>query len=131
MSEPLLKRILVAEDEEDLREIARMALETFGKFTVKMCVSGNDAIAQAPGFKPDLILLDVMMPGLTGPATLTLLRKNPALVAVPVIFCTARAQKHEIKEYLALGAVEVITKPYDPIRLAERIREIWKGITFP
>ena len=74
---------------------------------------------------PDLILLDVMMPGLSGPSTLERLRADPATAAVPVIFMTAKVQPHEIAEYKTLGALDVIPKPFDPVTLADTVKSIW------
>ena len=74
---------------------------------------------------PDLVLLDVMMPGMDGPSTLQALRAIPSLAETPVIFMTAKAQAHEIEHYKALGALDVITKPFDPMQLSQQIHRIW------
>jgi two-component system OmpR family response regulator len=124
-----LKRILYVEDEEDIRSIAKISLEDIGGFTVKFCDSGRVAIAEAEAFKPDLLLLDVMMPGLDGPATLCELRKLPALKNTPVIFMTARMQDSEIAEYKKLGVVDVLPKPFEPMTLADVIRKSWANIS--
>jgi len=118
-------RILCIEDEPDLQVIARLALETVGGFKLKVCGSGAEALDSANAFRPDLILLDVMMPGMDGPATLRALRKLPGMAAVPVIFMTAKTQHQEIENYLNQGALAVITKPFDPMQLAQEIRGIW------
>lgn len=124
-----LKRILVADDEKDWRDIHRMALETVGGFTVKICSGGNEALQAAPGFKPDFLALDVMMGDMTGMELVTRLREIPGLKDIPAIFLTARAQKHEIAEYKNnYGVIEVITKPYDPMSLPGQIREIWESL---
>jgi len=123
-----LKKILYVEDDADIREVARMALETVGGFTVNICSSGRQALAEAPGFDPDFILLDVMMPGMDGPTTLDELRKLPGLEEKPVVFMTAKVMQSEIGVYKELGAVDVIPKPFDPMTLAERINEIWSGL---
>ncbi|HVK56005.1 MAG TPA: response regulator [Burkholderiales bacterium] len=120
-----LQRLLYVEDEPDIRAIARIALETVGGFEIKMCSSGQEAIDSAPAFIPDLILLDVMMPGLDGPSTLKALRALPEIKEIPVIFMTAKVQAHETAHYRELGAVGVISKPFDPMMLAENIRSIW------
>lgn len=126
MSEQVLNRILYAEDEPDIQTVALMALETIGGFTVNACNSGLEALDKAVEFMPDLILLDVMMPGMTGPNTLIELRKFPELENVPVIFMTAKVQPQEIEEYKALGAIEVIAKPFDPMTLADTVKDIWQ-----
>jgi two-component system, OmpR family, response regulator len=125
MIEHELKRILYIEDETDIQTVAKMALESLGGFKVEVCNSGAIALVRAPAFMPDLILLDVMMPGMDGPATLTALRTLPEIAATPVIFMTAKAQKGEIENYKKMGAVDVIPKPFDPMTLAKTVRDIW------
>jgi two-component system, OmpR family, response regulator len=124
--EPIpLQRILYVEDEPDIQTIAQIALESIGGFTVEICPTGRDAIARAPAFAPDLLLLDVMMPGMDGPTTLAALRNLQQTANTPAIFMTAKAQPHEIRRFLDLGALDVITKPFDPMTLSDSIREIW------
>lgn len=120
-----LQRILYVEDEPDIQAIARVALEAVGGFVVNICGSGEQALREAEGFRPNLIMLDVMMPGMDGPATLKALRQQPALAAVPVVFITAKVQASEVAAYKDLGAVDVIPKPFDPMRLASQVGEIW------
>jgi CheY-like chemotaxis protein len=120
-----LTRILYVEDEPDIQLVARLALETLGGFTVEVCSSGNEAIARAPVFQPQFILLDVMMPGMDGPETLKMLRGLPQTASTPVAFMTAKVQPSEVAQYKALGAVEVIPKPFDPMTLASRVEDIW------
>ncbi len=124
-----LKKILYVEDEEDIRSIAKISLEDIGGFTVKFCSSGNEAIAEAEAFKPDLLILDVMMPGLDGPETLQELRKLPTIKNVPAFFMTARIQESEIAQYKRMGASEVIPKPFDPMTLANTIRQFWSKLS--
>jgi len=121
-----LQRILHVDDEPDIREVAKMTLEAIGSFTVETCRSGQEAIDKAPGFAPDLILLDVMMPGMDGPTTFGELQLNPATSGIPVIFMTAKVQAHEIDEYLKLGGAGVIIKPFDPTSLSKEVAEIWE-----
>ena len=123
MPEPV-ERILYVEDEPDIRAIAQMALEAVGGFTVIACASGAEALAAAPEARADLLLLDVMMPGMDGPATLAALRQLPATAATPVIFMTAKVQPAERAQHLALGALDVIAKPFDPMALSEQILAI-------
>jgi CheY-like chemotaxis protein len=121
-----LKRILYIEDEADIRAVARIALESVGGFTVKICSSGEEALDSAAGFAPDLILLDVMMPGMDGPTTLAALRRIPELADTAAMFMTAKVQPQEIAHFKSLGAVDVIAKPFDPMTLPAQITEAWK-----
>lgn len=119
-----LNRILYVEDDSDIRMVAQMALQTVGGFTVIACASGPDALQAAPHARADLLLLDVMMPGMDGPDTLKALRDIPATARTPVIFMTAKVQAAEVAAYKALGALEVIRKPFDPMELSAQIRRI-------
>ncbi len=123
-----LDRIMLVEDEEDIRAVASLALEAVGGFTLKTCDSGQNALEVIGDFRPQLILLDVMMPGMDGPSTLREIRQNPDFATTPAIFMTAKVQPEEVKSYLALGAVSVIPKPFDPMVLSDRIREIWSAL---
>jgi len=125
MTAPLLNRILYVEDEPDIRFVAQMALQAVGGFTVIACACGQDALNAAPDARADLLLLDVMMPGMDGPSTLKALRESPATANTPVIFMTAKVQVAEVALYKALGALEVIPKPFDPMELAAQIQKIW------
>jgi len=120
-----LTKIFYVEDEPDIREIAKIALEMVGGFQVTMSASGEEALKKAPQATADLILLDVMMPGLDGPATMRALRLLPNMMHTPVIFMTAKVQPKEVEEYKKLGAIDVIPKPFDPMTLAQSIRTIW------
>ena len=116
-------KLLYVEDEADIREIAEYALEDEG-FDIVFCASGEQAMEKAGDFQPEVILLDVMMPGMDGPTTLKNLRDVPGLQNTPVIFLTAKVQPNEIQDFIALGAIDVIPKPFDPMTLAEQIREV-------
>ena len=120
-----LRRILYVEDEADIRTVAQMALQHVGGFEVIACASGNDAVVAAPAAAADLILLDVMMPGMDGPTTLDALRALPATAATPVIFMTAKVQPAEVAHYRTLGALDVIAKPFDPMEVSAEILRIW------
>ncbi len=120
-----LKRVLYAEDEPDIQAVAKLALEMLGGFQVQVCANGAEALAAARDFTPDLILLDVMMPGMDGPSTLERLRADPGTAAIPVIFLTAKVQPAEVVHYQSLGALDVIAKPFDPMTLATQVRQIW------
>jgi len=123
---PPLERILLVDDEADIRQVARLALEALGGFDVRECSSGLAAPDAAAGFVPDLILMDVMMPGQDGPATLKILRATPGLAQIPIVFMTAKVQPQEVSAFRSLGALDVIAKPFDPMTLAQTVRRIWE-----
>jgi len=125
MSHKKLVNILYAEDEDDIRAIAQIALEDIGGFTVKYCTDGRHVLEVVRNFTPDLLLLDVMMPEMDGPTTLRELRTLPEFFAIPTIFMTAKIQTNEIAEYQALGAIAVIAKPFNPMTLADEINKAW------
>lgn len=125
MNDHTLSRVLHVDDEPDIREIARLALEEVGGFTVESCASGAQAIEKAPAFDPDVILLDVMMPGMSGPEVLEALRTRPETSGIPVIFMTAKVQASEIEALTELGAIGVIEKPFDPMTMSGQVAEIW------
>lgn len=127
MAAPSLKKILYVEDDADIQAVAQMALEVVGGFTVKICSSGSEAIAEAEAFAPDLMIFDVMMPGMDGPATLGELRKIDSLASTPAVFMTAKVMPSDVEGYKAKGAVDVIAKPFDPMQLSTRIQEIWEA----
>ncbi|MGJ8596309.1 response regulator [Sulfitobacter sp.] len=115
-------KLLHVEDDADIREIAMMALELSGEFEVVQCSSGADALDKVKSFTPDVFLLDMMMPGMTGRETLDQIRKDSTFATIPAIFMTARAQHSEIEELLMNGAAEVISKPFDPMALPDQIK---------
>lgn len=121
-----LERILYVEDEPDIQAVARLALEMVGGFTLEVCSSGAEAIEKSAAFKPQLILSDVMMPGMDGPTLLARLRGLAQTETTPAVFMTAKVQPNEITHYKELGAVDVITKPFDPMTLASQVEEIWE-----
>ena len=120
-----LKKILHVDDDEDIVEITRIALSTYGEFTFLHCASGPDAIAKAPGFLPDLFLLDSIMPEMDGEETWEALKKLPGMQDVPAIFMTVRAEASVAEDLMEKGAIGVITKPFDPTELGAKIHEIW------
>src|SRR5262245_17743327 len=128
MTVPPLKRVLLVEDDPDIQAIASFALRSVGGLSVEVCGSGSEAVARAPGFLPEIVLLDVMMPGMDGWATLRALRGLPQTAATPVVFMTAKARPHEIEQYRRGGACEVIMKPFDPSQLSDLLRSIWSRI---
>ena len=126
MTSGKLEKIMLVEDATDIQLVAKIALEKTGGFVVEVCSSGAEALEKAEAFGPDLLLLDVMMPGMDGPETLRSLRKIPSIEKTPVIFMTAKVQPQEIAQYVELGALNVIAKPFDPMSLAKTVRTMWE-----
>jgi two-component system, OmpR family, response regulator len=124
-----LNRLTYVEDEADIRAIAEFALIEFGHYEIDVCESGAEALERAPDFRPDLILLDVMMPGMDGVETFKRLRAMRQFADTPIVFLTAKAMKHETNEYMMLGADGVIAKPFDPTVLSAQVQEIWDRAT--
>lgn len=119
-----LKRVLLAEDDRDIQVVARMALKMGGVEEVFVANDGQECLSLVQKARPDLILLDVMMPRLDGYATCELLKQDPNANQIPVIFLTAKAQDVDIKKGLALGGIGYLTKPFDPTTLCQHIRSI-------
>src|ERR1700730_18862338 len=115
-------RILYVDDEPDIREIVELSLGLDPALWVRSCASGTEALATAADWSPDVILCDVMMPVMDGPATLVRLRECAQTVDTPVVFMTSRAQAREIAHFKSLGAIGVIVKPFDPMTLADSVR---------
>jgi CheY-like chemotaxis protein len=126
MGEPL-QRILYLEDDPLIAELALMALQDLGGLTVRHCCSGPEAIEAAGGFAPQLMLFDVMLPVMDGPQTFGHIIELPRCAHVPVIFMTAKAQKHQQQAYLDLGACGVIVKPFDPLTLPDQVQALWSA----
>lgn len=124
MNQPL-KKILFVDDDEDIHMIVNISLRDIPQAELRCVLSGEEAIKIAMEFLPDLILLDVMMPNMDGISTLKALRLLPSLAHTPVIFVTAKAQKSEVEEYLKLGILDVIVKPFDPSNFPNKVLEIW------
>jgi CheY-like chemotaxis protein len=125
MTTQTLQRILYVEDEPDIQAVARIALEAVGGFQLLVCSSGQEALAAASAFAPNLILLDVMMPDMDGPSTLVALRALPDFKTTPIVFMTAKVQSSEVARYRQIGALDVIAKPFDPMTLSDTVRDIW------
>ena len=123
-----LEKILYVEDDPDIRAIGAFALESVGGLTVRACGSGAEAVAAAAEFEPQLLLLDVMMPQMDGPATLQALRALDVTASTPAVFMTAKVQPREIEHYGRLGAIDVIAKPFDPMTLAAQVRAIFERV---
>jgi DNA-binding response OmpR family regulator len=123
-----LRTILLVDDEPDIRKIGAMSLQAVGKWTVLQASTAEQAIEIAARERPDLIILDVMMPGQDGPQTLAALRARADTASIPVVFMTAKMQRHEVEEYVRLGAIGVIGKPFDPMRLPAEIRALYARV---
>lgn len=128
MARAPLKTILYVDDEPDIREVVELSLSFTGDLHVHTCESGEQALAVLPQIAPDLILLDVMMPGLDGPSTLQRIRAMPRFARTPIVFMTAKALPQEVERFEALGAAAVIAKPFDPMTLASQVLSIWEGL---
>lgn len=120
-----LQKVLHVDDEADIRTIAKMAMDVVGDIEVLQCSSGEQALEEAGGFMPDLFLLDYMMPGLDGQTTLHELRQIPGLETVPVIFMTARLQSDTLQTLMDNGALDVFSKPFDPMVLCAQLHDAW------
>ena len=118
------RRVLVVDDAEDLRTVATVALRAVGKWDVLTAMSGLEAIEIAALERPDAILLDVMMPSLDGPATVTRLRQNDATRSIPVIFLTAKQQPSDLERLATYDVAGIIAKPFDPMTLASEVARI-------
>ena len=116
-------KILIADDDEEILELLTIVLKSEG-FQVFTAMNGRVAVSSAKKNNPHLILLDVMMPEMDGPTTLSHLRNIAATAQVPVIFMTAKVQQNEVAHYLSLGAIGVVSKPFDPMTLVKQINEI-------
>lgn len=117
---------MVVDDDPDILTIASLALETIGGFNIETCTSGHDALERVGMFRPDLILLDAMMPGMDGPETFSALASAEDQQDIPIVFFTGRTQSEDIAKFKALGAVGVVEKPFDPMSLAKTVTEIWQ-----
>ena len=115
------RTVLLIDDEPDIREVVELSLGSVSGWEVLTASSGADGVELASAQRPDVILLDVMMPGLDGPATLDVLRGRDETRAIPVLFMTAKAQAGELTRYASLGVAGVIPKPFDPMTLSDRV----------
>jgi CheY-like chemotaxis protein len=126
-AQPLI-RICYVEDDEDIQRIVRMSLERVGKMTVEVVSDPMQAIERMITFKPELVMLDWMMPGMDGPTLFKKMREVPETKALPVVFITAKASQRELDELRTLGAAGTISKPFSPKDLPEQLRAIWKDL---
>jgi CheY-like chemotaxis protein len=127
MNAKALRSVLYVDDEPDIREIVQLALSLSPELEVHTCESGIKALQLLPMLRPDLVLLDVMMPGLDGPATFAQMREHETLRSIPVVFVTAKALPQEVDRFMSVGALGVISKPFDPMVLAQNVLDIWRS----
>jgi CheY-like chemotaxis protein len=128
MPERPLERICYVEDDEDIQRIVRMSLERVGKMRVQIVTDPTLAIAAMKAFKPDLVMLDWMMPGMDGPALFREMKNHAELAGVPVVFITAKAGPRDLDELKSLGAAGTISKPFSPKDLPDQLRAIWRKL---
>jgi len=115
------RKILIIDDEDDIREVASLSLQTVAGWDVIVASSGAQGVARASEQRPDAILLDVMMPGMDGPTTFRELRKNPATAGIPVLLLTAKVQGSDQRRFADLGVQAILFKPFDPLTLSSQI----------
>ncbi len=123
------RRILVIDDDRDVLRIVCVVLESLGGFEAEACSTARGAVEAARRFEPDLILLDVMMPEMDGPAVLKALRAEPLTETIPVVFMTAKVMPNEANRYASLGVAGIIAKPFNARPLIDRIHAIWRECT--
>jgi two-component system, OmpR family, response regulator len=119
-----IRKVMLVDDEDDIRTVGHLSLSRVGGWETVLAASGAEAVSKAAAERPDLILLDVMMPGMDGPTTFGQLRAQAATARTPIIFMTAKNQKQEVARYLELGAAGVIGKPFDPMTLPSEIKRL-------
>jgi len=120
----VIRKVVLCDDDPDIRAIGGMSLRDVGGWTVVCVGDGLAALDAVRSERPDLLLLDIMMPSLDGPGTFERLRSDPECRSIPVVFMTAKAQPHELRGYTELGATGVIAKPFDPLTLPQQIRAL-------
>ena len=128
MTDKTLNRICYVEDDLDIQRIVRLSLERVGKMTVEIVGDSTKAVETMVAFKPDLVMLDWMMPVMDGPAVFRAMRERAETKALPVVFITAKASRRELEELTALGAAGTISKPFSPKDLPDQLRAIWKAL---
>ena len=127
MSAPTLRNVLYVDDDADIREIVRMSLSLDGELLVNLSDGGERALTMMRVERPDLVMLDVMMPGMDGPSILARMRAEEELERIPVIFMTAKANPSEVARFRGLSAIGVIAKPFDPMSLCSQVKALWKS----
>jgi CheY-like chemotaxis protein len=124
---PALKVLLYVDDDADIREIVQMSLSLDGQMSVHVADGGERALTKMRAEQPDLVMLDVMMPGMDGPTVLARMRDDDDLRHIPVIFMTAKANPQEVARFRDLSAIGVIAKPFDPMALGGQVKALWKS----
>jgi CheY-like chemotaxis protein len=119
-----IRKVLLVDDDEDIRTIGHICLSRVGGWETLLAASGEEGLRIAEAELPDVVLLDVMMPGMDGPTVLARLRANPVTAGIAVVFLTAKVQRGDLGHYVALGARGAIAKPFDPMRLPHEVRRI-------
>jgi DNA-binding response OmpR family regulator len=127
MSAPALKSVLYVDDDADIREIVQMSLSLDGELSVDLSDGGERALVKMRVERPDLVMLDVMMPGMDGPSILARMRADDDLKHIPVIFMTAKTTSSEVARFRGLSAIGVIAKPFDPMALGSQVKALWKS----
>jgi CheY-like chemotaxis protein len=127
MSQTALQSVLYVDDEPDIRQIVQLALGLAKGLIVHTGESGEQALELLRELRPDLLLIDVMMPGLDGPGTLKRIREDPSISHIPVIFMTAKAMPREVAMFRKMGATGVIGKPFDPMQLSRQVVALWNN----
>src|SRR5262245_20733509 len=123
-----LQKVCYVEDDEDIQRIVRLSLEKVGKMTVEVVSDPMVAIERITAFKPELVMLDWMMPGMDGPTLFRKMKETPETSALPVVFITAKASQRELDELKSLGAAGTISKPFSPKDLPDQLRQIWAAL---
>ncbi len=123
-----LNRVLYVEDDEDIQRIVRVSLERVGKMTVEIIGDPMVAIERMKAFRPELVMLDWMMPGMDGPTLFRKMREVPETASLPVVFITAKAAQKELDALRELGAAGTISKPFSPKDLPDQLRAIWASL---
>jgi len=116
-----MRRILIIDDEDDIREVAQLSLESIAGWQVSTARSGAEGIERARAEKPDAILMDVMMPAMDGPTTFREMQKLPETADIPVVLLTAKVQGVDQRRFAGLGVAAVLFKPFDPLTLADQM----------
>ena len=126
-----MHRILIIDDEDDIREVASLSLEATANWTVLTASSGREGMETAAREKPEAILMDVMMPEMDGPTTFKQMQANPAIAGIPVVLLTAKVQGVDQRRFAGLGVAAILFKPFDPLTLAAQISEVlgWQDET--
>ncbi len=128
MDRASLRTVLYVDDEPDIRQVVELSLGLVEGLHVHTCDSGEGALERIPSLRPDLVLLDVMMPGTDGPTTLGRMRADPDMSRIPVVFMTAKAMPQEVARFQQLGAAGVIAKPFDPMQLGSQVLALWEKL---